>query len=174
MSGDGNSIPVKLRKRKGKNLLPENVFIMDLRKIDAKTKESIRVMTESIGQSRVAFCLERAKYIQTRLGKICGPDEMAYLDNLCTTFVKENNMEDIKVHISKIDKLQAAIQKYENKVISLSGIGSTYDSVNVVTKMVRKVSGNLEDIFCAVLLGVDEVESMWKAGKFAYQTGERR
>jgi len=88
--------------------------------------------------------------------------------------VKENNKEDIESHISKIDKLQASIQKYENEVISLLGIGSTYESVNDVTKMVRKVLGNLEDIFCAVLLGVDEVESMWVAGKFLYQTGDGR
>lgn len=73
--------------------------------------------------------------------------------------MKENNKGDIELHISKIDKLQASIQKYENEVISLLGIGSTYESVNNITKMVRKVLGNLEDIFCAVLLRVDEVET---------------
>jgi len=108
------------------------------------------------------------------LGKICGPDENAYLDNLCAAFVKENNKEGIESHISKIDKLQALIQKYENEVISLLGIGSTYESVNDVMKMVRQVLGNLEDIFCTVLLGVDEVESRWVAGEFLYQMGDGR
>jgi hypothetical protein len=145
---------------------------MDLRNIEAETKEPVQVTAQSILESRVAFCLERSKYIQSCLGKICGPDEIAYLDNLCTAFVKENNKEDIESHISKIDKLQASIQKYENEVISLLGIGSTYESVNDITKMVWKVLGNLEDIFCAVLLGVDEVESMWAAGKFLYQTSD--
>ena len=150
------------------------MFIMNVRDIEAETKEPVQVTTWSILESRVEFCLERSKNIQSRLGKICGPDEIAYLDNLCAAFVKENNKEDIESHISKIDKLQASIQKYENEVISLLGIGSTYESVNDVTKMVRKVLGNLEGIFCTVLLGVDEVESMWVAGKFLYQTGDGR
>ena len=106
---------------------------------------------QSILESRAAFYLEHAESIQTRLGKICGSDEIAYLDNLCTTFAKENNKEEIELHISQIDELQASIQKYENKVISLFGIGSTYESINDVAKMVQKVLGNLEDIFCAVL-----------------------
>src|SRR5437016_4399913 len=144
---------------------------MDLRNNGAEKKESVRVSAQSILESRVAFCLERSKYIQSRLRKICGPDENSYLDNLCTAFVKENDKEDIESHISKIDKLQASIQTYENEVISLLGIGSTYESVNDTTKMVRKVLGNLKDIFCAVLLGVDKVESMWAAGKFLYQRG---
>ena len=150
------------------------MFIMNVRDIEAETKEPVQVTTRSILESQVEFCLERSKNIQSRLGKICGPDEIAFLDNLCAAFVKENNKEDIESHISKIDKLQASIQKYKNEVISLLGIGSTYESVNDVTKMVRKVLGNLEDIFCTVLLGVDEVESMWVAGKFLYQTGDGR
>ena len=146
---------------------------MNVRNIEAETKEPVQATTHSILESRVAFCLKRAKNIQSHLGKICGPDEIAYLDNLCAAFVKENN-KDIESHISKIDKLQASIQKYENEVISLLGIGSTYESVNNIMKMVRKVLGNLEDIFCAVLLGVDEVESRWVAGKFLYQMGDGR
>ena len=54
------------------------------------------------------------------------------------------------------------------------GIGSTYESVNDITKMVWKVLGNLEDIFCVVLLGVDEVESRWVAGNFLYQLVDGR
>ena len=71
-------------------------------------------------------------------------------------------------------KLQALIQKYKNEVISLLGIGSTYESVNKITKMVQKVLGNLEDIFCMVLLGIDKVESRWVTGKFLYQMGDGR
>lgn len=122
----------------------------------------------------MAFCLECSKTIHSHLGKICGTDEIAYLDNLCTTFVKENSKENIEWQISKIDKLQASIQKYENEIMSLSGIGSTYERIHDVTKMVQKVLGNLEDIFCTVLLGVNEVESMWAAGKFLYQMDDSR
>ena len=145
---------------------------MFVRSIEVETKEPVQLTTRSILESRVAFCLKCSKNIQSRLGKICGSDENSYLDNLCAAYVKEKNKEDIESHISKIDKLQASIQKYENEVISLLGMGSTYESVNNVTKMVWRVLGNLEDIFCAVLLGVDEVESMWVAGKFLYQMGD--
>jgi hypothetical protein len=144
------------------------------RNIGAENEESVRVPAQSILESRVAFCLERSKCIQSRLHKICGPNDTSYFDNLCTAFVKGNDKEDIESQISKIDKLQASIQSYENEVISLLGIGSTYESVNDVTKMVQRVLGNLEDILCAVLLGGDEVKSTWAAGNFLYQMGDGR
>ena len=87
--------------RSSKNSLLENMFIMNVRNIEAETKEPVQVTAQSILESRVVFCLEHSKNIQCRLGKICGPDEIAYLDNLCTAFVKENNKEDIESHISK-------------------------------------------------------------------------
>ena len=139
--------------------------MMDLRDTKAKDQDPIR----STVQSREEFCVERSNHIRSRLSKICGIDEIAYLDGLCTTFIKENSKDTIEVHISKVDKLQVLIQKYENEVISLSGIGYAYKNINDVSKMVRKLLGNLEDIFCAALLGVDEVEHMWAAKKFLYQ-----
>ena len=66
------------------------MFIINVRDIEAETKEPVQVTTRSILESRVEFCLERSKNIQSHLGKICGPDEVAYLDNLCTAFVKKN------------------------------------------------------------------------------------
>ena len=53
---------------------------MNVRNIKAETKEPVQVTTHSILESRVVFCLERSENIQSRLGKICGPDEIAYLD----------------------------------------------------------------------------------------------
>jgi hypothetical protein len=88
-SSDGGNIPVFL----------ENMFIINVRNIEAETKEPVQVTTQSILESRMALCLERSKNIRSRLGKICGPDEIAYLNNLCTAFVKENN-KDIELHIS--------------------------------------------------------------------------
>ena len=52
------------------------------------------------------------------------------------------------------------IQKYENEVISLLGIRYAYKNINNISKIVQKVLGNLKDIFCAALLGIDEVEHM--------------
>ena len=142
---------------------------MDLRSGEAETQGPLRATTRSTSESRIAFFLERSKSIQSHLHKICGPNETAYLDNLCTIFIKENCKEDIETHISNLDKLQVSIQKYENKAIALLGIGS--EIVNGVTKAVQTVLGNFEDIFCAALVGVEEVENMWSAGKFLYQTG---
>ena len=144
---------------------------MDLRSGEAKTQGPLRATTRSTSESRIAFFLERSKSIQSCLHKICGPNKTAYLDNLCTRFIKENCKEDIETHISNLDKLQVSIQKYENKVIASLGIGSTYEIVNGVAKAVQTVLGNFEDIFCAALVGVEEVENMWSAGKFLYQTG---
>jgi hypothetical protein len=144
---------------------------MDLRSGEAETQGPLRATARSTLESRAAFFLERSKSIQSRLRKICGPNETTYLDSLCVRFIKENCKEDIETHISNLDKLQVSIQKYENKVIALLGIGSAYEIVNSVAKAVRTVLGNLEDIFCAVLVGVEEVENMRLAGKFLYQMG---
>ena len=117
----------------------------------------------------MAFCLERSKSIRSRLSNICDPDESTFLDKICRTFVEENNKAHIEFQISKVDKLQATIYKYQDELLSLSGMGSAYESVKMIAQIIRNVLGHLEEILCAGLLGVDEVERMWAAGKFAYQ-----
>ena len=100
---------------------------------------------------------------------ICQPDKVMYLDEICATFIREKNMECIESNIKKFDKLQAVIHKYENMIISLSGIGVAYEAVKSVSQAVQNVLGDLEEISCAGLLGVDEVERIWNARKFMYQ-----
>lgn len=78
-------------------------------------------------------------------------------------------MECIESNVEKLDKLQAVIHKYENTVISLSGIGAAYKAVKGISQAVQNVLGDLEEISCASLLGVDKVENMWNARKFLYQ-----
>ena len=51
------------------------MFILNVRNIEAKTKEPIQATTRSILESRVAFCLECSKNIHFPLDKICGPDK---------------------------------------------------------------------------------------------------
>jgi hypothetical protein len=71
--------------------------------------------------------------------------------------------------MKKLDTLQGLIRKYENAIISLSGIGAAYMGVKEICRDVQMVLGDLEDISCTALLGVNEVENMWKARKFLYQ-----
>jgi len=78
-------------------------------------------------------------------------------------------MECIESDMKKVDTLQGLIHRYENAIISLSGIGAAYMRVKEISQAVQMVLGDLEDISCAALLGVDEVENMWNAGKFLYQ-----
>jgi hypothetical protein len=150
------------------------VLIANLRSGETKTKEPVRDTARTSLESRVEFYIERSKSVQSRLHKICGPNETTYLDSICSRFIQENCKEDIEMQISELDKLQASIQKYENKIISLSGIGSAYEIVSGIAKEIGKVLANFEDIFCAVLLGVEEVKSMWATGGFLYQAGDDR
>jgi hypothetical protein len=48
-------------------------------------------------------------------------------------------------------------------------VGDDHENVNKVAQTIRNVLGHLEDIFCAALIGTDEVKKMWEAGKFSYQ-----
>ena len=83
--------------------------------------------------------------------------------------MREKSMECIESDMKKVDTLQGLIRRYENAIISLSGIGAAYMGVKEISQAVQMVLGDLEDISCAALLGVDEVENMWNARKFLYQ-----
>ena len=150
------------------------MLIANLRSGETETKEPVRDTARTSLESRVEFYIERSKSVQSRLHKICGPNETTYLDSICSRFIQENCKEDIEMQISELDKLQVSIQKYENKIISLSGIGSAYEIVSGIAKEIGKVLANFEDIFCAVLLGVEEVKSTWATGGFLYQAGDDR
>jgi len=150
-------------------ILPESTESSHSCEIPAEFRRNSRIPARFRRNSRIPAGISGGVKSSGRLHKICGQNEMAYLDNLCSTFIKENRQEDIESQISTLDKLQASIQKYENKIIFLEGIGSAYEVVNGIGKDVRKVLTNLEDIFCAALLGVEEVASLWAARKFLHQ-----
>ena len=150
------------------------MLIANPRSGETETKEPVRDTARTSLESSVEFYIGRSKSVQSCLHKICGPNETTYLDSVCSRFIKEDCQEDIEMQISKLDKLQASIQKYENKIISLLGIGSAYEIVSGIAKEIGKVLANLEDIFCAVLLGVEEVKSTWATGRFLYQAGDNR
>jgi hypothetical protein len=83
--------------------------------------------------------------------------------------MKGKNIESIESEMKKVDTLQDLIRRYENDIISMSGIGPTYVNVKEIRCDVQMVVGDLENIFSAALIGVDEVENMWQARKFVYQ-----
>lgn len=61
--------------------------MMDLRDTEAKDQDPVR----STVQTQEELCVERSNHVRSRLSKICGIDEIVYLDGLCTTFIKENS-----------------------------------------------------------------------------------
>lgn len=83
--------------------------------------------------------------------------------------MREKSMGCIESDMKEVDRLQGLIRRYENAIISLSGIGAAYTCVKDISQAVQMVLGDLEDISCAALLGVEEVENVWNAGKFLYQ-----
>jgi len=147
-----------------------SVLIWNIRNTEAETMDPIPATAHSTSESRLEFCLERSKRVYSRLSNICEPTEAAYLDRVCAKFIEEKNKEHLELHLSKVEKLYTSISKYQNQILSLSGMGSAHENVDNMAKNIRKVVGHLEDILCAALLGVDEVEKNWAAGKFAYQT----
>jgi len=134
---------------------------INLRNTDAINEDPV--------ESRLGLYLERSEFIRSCLTKICQPDKSTYLDKICTTFMREKSMECIESDMKKVDTLQGLIRRYKNAIISLSGIGAAYMGVKEISQAVQMVLGDLEDISCAALLGVDEVENMWNARKFLYQ-----
>ena len=125
--------------------------------------------TEAITERLVLDCLEHSICIGSHLNKICKPDEITYLNNICATFIKDKTKESIESHLFQVDKLQVSIYKYENEIISLLGIGFAYKSINTIGQTVWRLLGHLEDILSTALLGVEEVENMHVAQKFLYQ-----
>ena len=75
--------------------------MMDIRDMEAKDQDPIQLTVQSWEE----FCIECSNHIRSHLSKICGIDEIAYLDGLCTTFIKENSKDTIELHILKVNKL---------------------------------------------------------------------
>jgi len=76
----------------------------------------------------------------------------------------------IESEMEEVGRLQRLICRYEDAIMSSSGVGAAYMGVKEISKGVQIVLGDLEEISCAALLGVEEVENVWNAGKFLYQT----
>jgi hypothetical protein len=109
--------------------------------------------------NRVEYCFE----------KICGPNEINFVNEICKRFIAENDMEVITSPTSKIEKLLKSIYCFQNEVLSLMGVGSDYEKVDIIVKRVKKVVGWLEDIQSVAFFGIDEVDDNQKARRFAYQ-----
>jgi len=131
------------------------------RTTDAETKDPV--------ESRLGLCLERSESIRSHLMQICQPDKATYLDKICATFIREKTMGCIESDMEKLDRLQGLICRYEDAIISLSGIGAAYTHVKDISQAMQMVLGDLEEISCIALLGVEEVENIWNASKFLYQ-----
>ena len=84
--------------------------------------------------------------------------------------MSDKNIRCIESEMEEVGRLQRLIRRYEDAIMSSSGVGAAYMGVKEISKAVQIVLGDLEEISCAALLGVEEVENVWNAGKFLYQT----
>lgn len=64
--------------------------------------------------------------LNTTLKKICGPNEVYFVNEICKRFIAENRM---KVITSKIEELLKSIYCFQNEVLSLMGVRLDYEKV---------------------------------------------
>lgn len=104
-----------------------------------------------------------------RFKQITGPDEFAFVDSICHTFLVENDTDVIEGPASKLNELQISIYQFQNEVLLLMGIGPDYERIDCIVRAIKKLAGWVDEVLIAALIGVDEVNSMRLAQKFSYQ-----
>jgi hypothetical protein len=113
--------------------------------------------------------MERINCVEYRFERICGPNEINFVNEICKRFIAKNDMEVITLPTSKIEELLKSIYCFQNEVLSLMGVGPDYEKVDIIVKRVKKVVGWLDNIQSVALFGIDEVDDNRKDCRFAYQ-----
>src|SRR5882757_583662 len=121
-------------------------------------------------ERNLATWMEHIDRVEYRFKKICGQNEIKFVDEICKKFIAENNTDIIESHTSKLDELLRSIYRYQNEVVSLMGIGTDYKKIDIIVKKIKKVVGWLEEILSAALINVEEVDNGRTTGIFTYQT----
>src|SRR5882757_3758304 len=120
-------------------------------------------------EQNLASWMEHINRVEYHCEKICRPNKINFVNEICKRFIAENDIEVITSPTSKIKKLLKSIYCFQNEVLSLMGVGSDYEKVDIIVKRVKKVVGWLENIQSVAFFSIDEVDDNQKARRFAYQ-----
>lgn len=126
--------------------------------------------TSQTSQRRsVTVWLERADRINARLRKITGDDARQYLRRIVEGFLGNRDKDAVYEQIVAVGKLQKSVCSYENKVLTLAGLGPEHDKLMEVIRAVDDVVRWLEEVLCLAMVDAAEVEVKYNLCQFSFQ-----
>src|SRR5260221_5869669 len=118
----------------------------------------------------ISIWLERSDRVHHWLQTMTGSNAREYLHCIVKEFLEHCDKDAVYERVVTIGKLQKSMYKYENKVLTLAGMGLDYDKVRGITRLVCEVVQWLEEVLCLVMVDTMEVEKRFKGCRLSFQT----
>lgn len=114
--------------------------------------------------------MEAVERVHRRLAGIVGTSPKDYAENICTSFLENQDKDKIYEQVVKLSKLQKSIYRYQNEVYALSGMGAEeLRAAEVLREVVTMVTW-VEEILCYAMVDIEEVRDRYTGKQFMYQT----
>ena len=93
-----------------------------------------------------------------------------FTEQICLRFLSDGNKDAINESMEKVSKSQQSIYKYQNEILTLTGVGPEFHRVAEISKEINLVVRWIEEIMCIAMVEPSEVVKMYEARQFEYQS----
>ena len=105
-----------------------------------------------------------------RFNKLMHSNVFRFVNLICTTFIVDRNKDLIHEQAITLSWLQKGIYKCHGEILQAAGVGSGSSEVERVRMKICTTVSWVEEIFCYAIVGWTEVNKLYSAKKFMYQT----
>ncbi|KAJ3497295.1 hypothetical protein NLJ89_g10366 [Agrocybe chaxingu] len=122
-------------------------------------------------QDPLHLWMEQNDRIKNRLLKITGKEPAIFVDEISLRYLSDGNKDTLHTHATQLGKLQKAIYRCQNEVLTLAGMGPEYHAVDKTVILIRTIVGWVEEVLCYAMVELSEVRRLREERGFMYQIG---
>jgi hypothetical protein len=137
----------------------------DARKATKNRSESVQ---DNLSRE-IKFYMFKAKNIKRQLDHMTGDNPQQFVDEICLSFLRNGEKDDIHEHVTKLGNFQKRIVHCQDKILQLAGVGEEWKRLSEIAEDVRKMTFWVEEIFCYAMVAYLEVDHMYHNSEFMYQ-----
>ena len=93
-----------------------------------------------------------------------------FTEQICLSFLDDGNKDAINESIETLSKYQKSIYKYQNELLTLTGVGPEFHRVADISNEINLVVRWVEEIMCIAMVEPSEVVKMYQAREFEFQS----
>jgi len=149
--------------------------------VDISDISSLRSPTQSISSTPVrpsqqgtvltaVDWLKRARRIEARFNEIVANDSVAYVQTLCVNFLLDKDKASLHESSISLSKLRKTIYTCHAEILQACGVGDELSKVEAIEKEIQTAISWVEEVFCYAIVDWTEVERLFRARNFMYQT----